>query len=352
MQEIVERKCNALLQKAAECNTTDIHVQPAPSCYKVSFRSFDGLRQVSQIPFDLGDRMIAYFKYLSLLDMSEKRKPQTGSFHLPIENKSFYFRISTLPSVLTRESIVIRIMPDEVAKPIDELAAFRDSAKLLEKLSESRQGLILLTGPTGCGKSTTLYSLLKHCADKLNRNIITLEDPVERKNPAILQIQVNEKAGLSYAAGLRAILRHDPDIIMIGEIRDAETAHIAVRAALTGHLVFSTIHARHSVGCIHRLKDLGISHEDMSQTLLAISAQRIMPVYAKSDEEKSSYRALFEILHGTRLEEALFAAKQNREYTLPDRLSFVGQIREGVAIGAFEKPEIPEDPPDGPRAIS
>lgn len=352
MQEIIERKCNDLLQKAAECDTTDIHIQPAPSCYKVSFRSFDGLRQVSQIPFDLGDRMIAYFKYLSLLDMSEKRKPQTGSFHLPIENKSFYFRISTLPSVLTKESIVIRIMPDEAAKPIDELAAFRDSARLLEKLSESRQGLILLTGPTGCGKSTTLYSLLKYCADKLNRNIITLEDPVERKNQAILQIQVNEKAGLTYAAGLKAILRHDPDIIMIGEIRDAETAHIAVRAALTGHLVFSTIHARHSVGCIHRLKDLGISHEDMSQTLLAISAQRIMPVYAELSDEKSSYRALFEILHGNRLEEALSAAKQNREYRLPDRLSFVGQIREGVTIGAFEKPETPEDPPAGPRAIS
>lgn len=345
MQEIIERKCTELLQKAADCDTTDIHIQPAPSCYNVSFRSFEGLRQVTQIPFDFGDRMIAYFKYLSLLDMSEKRKPQTGSFHLPIENKSFYFRISTLPSVLTKESIVIRIMPDEAAKPIRELAAFRDSARLLEKLSESGQGLILLTGPTGCGKSTTLYSLLKHCADKLNRNIITLEDPVERKNQAILQIQVNEKAGLDYAAGLRAILRHDPDIIMIGEIRDAETAHIAVRAALTGHLVFSTIHARHSVGCLHRLRDLGISYEDMSQTLIAVSAQRIMPVFAEMGDDRPSYRALYEILHGNRLEEALEAAKDNKTYLLPERLSFVGQIREGVAIGAFERQErIPEDP--------
>ncbi|WP_422123160.1 competence type IV pilus ATPase ComGA [Planococcus sp. X10-3] len=343
MQEIIERKCVDLLQTAAECDTTDIHIQPAPSCYNVSFRSFEGLRQISQIPFDFGDRMIAYFKYLSLLDMSEKRKPQTGSFQLPIDNKSFYFRISTLPSVLTKESIVIRIMPDEAAKPIQELAAFRDSARLLEKISESAQGLILLTGPTGCGKSTTLYSLLKHCADTLNRNIITLEDPVERKNQAILQIQVNEKAGLSYATGLKAILRHDPDIIMIGEIRDAETAHIAVRAALTGHLVFSTIHARHSVGCIHRLKDLGISHEDMSQTLLAISAQRILPVFAELGDEKQCYRALFEILHGSRLAEALLAAKENKVYTLPDRLSFIGQIREGVTIGAFDKQKNAED---------
>lgn len=345
MQEIIERKCADLLQKAADCNTTDIHIQPAPSCYNVSFRSFEGLRQVSQLPFDLGDRMIAYFKYLSLLDMSEKRKPQTGSFHLPIKNKSFYFRISTLPSVLTKESIVIRIMPDEAAKPIQELAAFRDSASLLEKLSEAGQGLILLTGPTGCGKSTTLYSLLKHCSDKLNRNIITLEDPVERKNQAILQIQVNEKAGLDYAAGLKAILRHDPDIIMIGEIRDAETAHIAVRAALTGHLVFSTIHARHSVGCLHRLKDLGISYEDMSQTLIAVSAQRILPVSAELGDEKPSYRALYEILHGSRLADAISAAKDNMAYSLPERLSFTGQIREGVTIGAFVKQkEDAEDP--------
>lgn len=346
MQEIIERKCTELLQKAAACDTTDIHIQPAPSCYNVSFRSFEGLRHVTQIPFDFGNRMIAYFKYLSLLDMSEKRKPQTGSFHLPIENKSFYFRISTLPSVLTKESVVIRIMPDDAAKPIHELAAFRDSARLLEKLSETVQGLILLTGPTGCGKSTTLYSLLKHCSDKLNRNIITLEDPVERKNQAILQIQVNEKAGLDYAAGLRAILRHDPDIIMIGEIRDSETARIAVRAALTGHLVFSTIHARHSVGCIHRLKDLGISHEEMDQTLVAVSAQRILPIFAELGDDAPTHRALYEILHGSRLAEALQAAKENRDYALPERLSFAGQIREGVAIGALHRPA--KDTEDSP----
>jgi competence protein ComGA len=336
MQEIIERRCASLLHDAVETGTTDIHIKPEPSCYTVSYRSFQSLRQVTKIPLDLGDRMIAYFKYLSLLDMSEKRKPQTGSFHLPIQDHPYYFRISTLPSVLTKESIVIRVMADGMAESIDQLAAFRDSARLLEKLAEAPQGLILLTGPTGCGKSTTLYSLLKHCSEKLNRNIITLEDPVERKNGSILQIQVNEKAGLSYAAGLKAILRHDPDIIMIGEIRDADTAQIAVRAALTGHLVFSTIHARHSVGCLHRLRDLGISFEDMSQTLIAISAQRIIPVYPDMEQPKPSYRALYEILHAGRLEEALKSAKEQKSYSLPEHLSFGGQIREGVKIGAIE----------------
>ncbi|MDN7240479.1 competence type IV pilus ATPase ComGA [Planococcus sp. N028] len=336
MQAIIEKRCADLLQKAVENSTTDIHIKPDSSCYSVAFRSFQHLRQVTTIPFDLGDRMIAYFKYLSLLDMSEKRKPQTGSFHLPINQTSYYFRISTLPSVLTRESIVIRIIPDEAAQSIHHLAAFRDSARLLEKLAEAPQGLILLTGPTGCGKSTTLYSLLKHCAETLNRNIITLEDPVERKNHAMLQIQVNEKAGLSYAAGLKAILRHDPDIIMIGEIRDADTALIAIRAALTGHLVFSTIHARHSVGCLHRLFDLGISYEDMAQTLIAISAQRIIPVFPEIGHEKTAYRALYEILHGERLDDALQSAKDRKAYALPEFLTFGGQIREGVKIGAIE----------------
>lgn len=336
MQSIIERRCVDLLHDAAKNDTTDIHIKPEPSCYTVSYRSFQNLRQVTQLPFDLGDRMIAYFKYLSLLDMSERRKPQTGSFQLSINEQSHYFRISTLPSVLTKESIVIRIMADDNAQSIHHLAAFRDSARLLEKLSEASQGLILLTGPTGCGKSTTLYALLKHCAEKLNRNIITLEDPVERKNQAILQIQVNEKAGLSYAAGLKAILRHDPDIIMIGEIRDAETAQIAVRAALTGHLVFSTIHARHSVGCLHRLRDLGVSFEDMSQTLVAVSAQKIIPTFSDIKQSEPCHRALYEILEGERLEEALLSASLKKPYALPDSLSFGGQIREGVKIGAIQ----------------
>lgn len=336
MQAIIERRSSDLLLQAVESNATDIHIKPETSCYTVSFRSFQSLRQVTQIPHDLGDRIIAYFKYLSLLDISEKRKPQSGSFQLPLKNKAYFFRISTLPSVLTKESIVIRVMLEEETRSVSELAAFRDSARLLEKLSEERQGLILLTGPTGCGKSTTLYSLLQYCSSNLNRNIITLEDPVERKNQSMLQIQVNERTGLSFAAGLKAILRHDPDIIMIGEIRDAATAEIAIRAALTGHLVFSTIHARHSVGCLHRLHDLGISYEEMAQTLVAISAQRLIPMFPVHGNPELSYRALFEILHADQLFKAVQSAKDRQFYAVPDFLSFGGQIREGVKIGAID----------------
>lgn len=335
MQEIIERRCLDLLQSAVEAKTTDIHIRPEPRHYSITYRNYQHFEPVSNIPFDLGDRMIAYFKYLSLLDMSEKRKPQTGSFHIHMNEHSQHFRISTLPSVLTRESIVIRVIPDSTALFLDELAAFRDSARLLEKLAGERQGMILLTGPTGCGKSTTLYSLLRHCSERLKRNVITLEDPVERQNAAFLQIQVNEKSGMTYAAGLKAILRHDPDIIMIGEIRDADTAAIAVRAALTGHLVLSTIHARHSVGCLHRLHDLGIPYEDMLQTLIGIAAQQIVPMYEDLEQQETKHKALYEILSGDSLSNAIESAKKQQDYQLPEHLSFGGQIREGVRIGAL-----------------
>ncbi|AQQ53005.1 competence type IV pilus ATPase ComGA [Planococcus lenghuensis] len=346
MQAIIERRCLRLLQSAIDAETTDIHIKPEFDSYSVSFRSFQAMQTVSVIPFDLGDRMIAYFKYLSLLDMSERRKPQTGSFQQTIDEVSCFFRISTLPSVLTRESIVIRIVSDKTALPLEELALFRDSARLLKKLAASRQGLFLLTGPTGCGKSTTLYSLLNHCNSQLNRNIITLEDPVERKNQTMLQIQVNEKAGLSYAAGLKAILRHDPDIIMIGEIRDADTAKIAVRAALTGHLVFSTIHARNAAGCLHRLHDLEVSYEDLSHTLVAISAQQLVPAYQSEEPEQIRHAALFEVLYGAYLEEATEAARNRRLYRLPEELSLTGQVMEGVKIGAIPPHFRPETVPD------
>ncbi|MFC4711994.1 competence type IV pilus ATPase ComGA [Planococcus dechangensis] len=335
MQEIIERRCFDLLQSAVKAKTTDIHIRPEPQHYSITYRNYQHFEPVCKIPFDLGDRMIAYFKYLSLLDMSEKRKPQTGSFHIHMNEHPQHFRISTLPSVLTRESIVIRVIPDSTALFLDELAAFRDSARLLEKLAGERQGLILLTGPTGCGKSTTLYSLLRHCSERLNRNVITLEDPVERQNAAFLQIQVNEKSGMTYAAGLKAILRHDPDIIMIGEIRDADTAAIAIRAALTGHLVLSTIHARHSVGCLHRLHDLGIPYEDMLQTVIGIAAQQIVPMYEDLEQQETKHKALYEILSGDSLSNAIESAKKQQDYQLPEHLSFGGQIREGVRIGAL-----------------
>ncbi|WP_088006354.1 competence type IV pilus ATPase ComGA [Indiicoccus explosivorum] len=334
MQAIIEKRCAGLLKMAVDREATDIHMKPEIGQYTVQFRLLHEMQTVLSLPLDLGDRMIAYFKYLSLLDMSEKRKPQTGSFQETVGGLSCFFRISTLPSILSREAIVIRIVSDRTALPIEELAVFRDSARRLKKLAAARQGLFLLTGPTGCGKSTTLYSLLNYCNSQLNRNIITLEDPVERKNETMLQIQVNEKAGLSYATGLKAILRHDPDIIMIGEIRDAEAAEIAVRAALTGHLVFSTIHAKNAAGSLHRLHDLGIPFEDMAQTLVAVSAQELVPAFFGGGSAVR-HAALFELLTDGMLETAIETVRKGGSYRLPENETLEGQKREGVIIGAI-----------------
>ena len=164
-------------------------------------------------------------------------------------------------------------------------------------------------------------------------NVLTVEDPVEYVIEGARQLKIGYK--MNFEQAIRSILRHDPDIIMIGEIRDAETAEIAVRAALTGHLVFSTIHARHSVGCLHRLHDLGIPYEDMLQTLIGIAAQKIVPMYEDLDQLETKHRALYEILCDESLADAIRSAKQQQEYELPEHLSFGGQIREGVRIGAL-----------------
>ena len=174
-----------------------------------------------------------------------------------------------------------------------------------------RQGLVLLTGPTGCGKTTTMYSLTAHCVNHLERHVITLEDPVENNHSHLLQIQVNEQAGMTYSTGLKAILRHSPDVIMIGEIRDSETAKIAVQAALTGHLVFSTVHSKDPVGCIYRMMDFGISAEELRQTIVCISAQRLIRTAS------GKLGAVFEIMQGDKLDHMMDAIIQGERVEIP-----------------------------------
>lgn len=236
-ETIIEQKSIQLLKRAIEFGASDLHLMPTTDLYGIYFRKYGQLISVGQLPQDIGDRMISYLKFLSSLDISEKRKPQSGSFEQTINEQLFSFRVSTLPSVYSKESLVIRLMLQNRTLPISELSLFIDSANQLVNLVERPQGILLMTGPTGCGKSTTLYSLIHHLASNHQKHIISLEDPVENNQSDLLQIQVNERAGVTYAVGLKAILRHSPDVIMIGEIRDRETAQIAIEAVLTGHLV-------------------------------------------------------------------------------------------------------------------
>ncbi|KGR78461.1 competence type IV pilus ATPase ComGA [Ureibacillus manganicus] len=317
---VVENRSEQLLLKAIMFGASDIHIVPTSNNYSIHFRKYGKLFNAGEISLDLGTRMISYFKFLSLLDISEKRKPQSGSFQKEMQQKQYAFRVSTLPSVFQRESLVIRLMLQNATHPISSLCYHQKSAEKLISLISNRQGLLLFCGATGSGKTTSMYSLINYSSQVLSRHVISLEDPVENSQENLLQIQVNERAGVTYAAGLRAILRHSPDVIMIGEIRDHETAKIAIEASLTGHLVLSTIHAKDSVNCIYRLMDLGITIEEIRQALVGIVAQCLVEV------EQDKRKAVYEILSDSFLYEAILATMRGQPYNLPNFDTLIYQM--------------------------
>lgn len=294
----IETTCLNLLEKAINSEATDIHFVPTIGGYDVTIRKHSHFSKVGEYPHTLGGRLISFFKFLSSLDISEQRRPQSGSFHKSFSDCNFSFRVSTIPSIQLRESVAIRIQKHDKIVPLEQLCLDPEWTQQLAYAAACRQGLFLVTGPTGSGKTTTLYSLTSHCVNELQRHVISLEDPVENNHSHLLQIQVNERSGITYSAGLKAILRHSPDVIMIGEIRDSETAKIAVEAALTGHLVLSTIHAKDPVGCLYRLLDLGVHKEELRQTIIAISAQRLVT------RPTGETAAVFEILQEADLQQA------------------------------------------------
>ncbi|WP_339194939.1 competence type IV pilus ATPase ComGA [Solibacillus sp. FSL R5-0449] len=317
---IIEQKCLELLSKAAQLHVTDIHLLPRERCYDLLMRKYGRFEKEDELPTELATRMISYFKFLSSLDISEKRKPQSGSFQKFIDQSMYAFRISTLPSSFFKESLAVRILRQNYTVPLQTLCHFRESVEQLYRLARLESGLILLSGATGTGKTTTLYSLLHYCSQHLSRHVISLEDPVESRQEQLLQIQVNERAGMTYSAGLKAILRHSPEVIMLGEIRDRETAKVAIEAAFSGHLVISTIHAKDTVNCIYRLHDLSVSFEEMRQMLRAVVSQRLIQT------EENGYKAIFEFLTDEQLELAFESIIQEKYFTLPYEQTLAGQI--------------------------
>ncbi|MFJ7697617.1 competence type IV pilus ATPase ComGA [Lysinibacillus fusiformis] len=318
---VVEQKCEQLLLKAYHFGATDLLLVPSNINYRIYFRKYDKLLHAGELPNDLAERMISYYKFLAQLDISERRKPQSGSFQKAMEQQPYAFRVSTLPSVFLKESLIIRLLLQNHSFPLTSLCFFKSSAHKLMELVENRQGLLFFTGATGSGKSTSLYSLIHYCSTELNRHVISLEDPVENNQANLLQIQVNERAGVTYATGLKAILRHSPDVIMIGEIRDKETAKIAIEASLTGHLVVSTIHAKDSLSCLYRLMDLGVSIDELRQTVIGIVAQ----VLFQSSALQDGRLALYEILSDVHLNQAITAILNKGNFQLPYELTLKGQ---------------------------
>ncbi len=285
----VAKLVNVIIDHAIDGNASDIHIEPHGKEYRVRFR-VDGVLHASlTFPVDVGRAVVSHIKILSNLKIDEKRKPQDGRFkvHRAGDKEEVDFRVSTLP-VVDGEKVVIRVLrkDNKVFDPKELGLVGRNYDILMERIREP-YGMILITGPTGSGKSTTLYGFLRILNEE-QRNIITLEDPVEYHIDGVNQSQVRPEIGYTFANGLRSILRQDPNVLMVGEIRDGETAELAIHAALTGHLVFSTLHTNSAIGAIPRLIDMGIEPFLLAAALREVVAQRLVRRICESCKERVS----------------------------------------------------------------
>ncbi|MGI6040513.1 MAG: GspE/PulE family protein [Eubacteriales bacterium] len=268
---------NQILGTAMRMNTSDIHIESQERSMRVRYRIDGVLHEMMTQPMRMHSAIVSRIKVMGGMDISEKRIPQDGRATVRIENRNVDIRIATLPTAYG-ESVTIRLLPaDNRILNIRELGLPVESYKTYEELLKRPYGFILVTGPTGSGKSTTLYAMLMEL-NTPEKNIITLEDPMERRIGGINQIQMNIRAGMTFASGLRSILRNDPDVIMVGEIRDSETAKIAVESALTGHLVLSTLHTNDAASSVVRLVEMGVEPYLISSSLAGVLAQRLIRV--------------------------------------------------------------------------
>ncbi|MBN2327531.1 MAG: type II secretion system ATPase GspE [Candidatus Omnitrophica bacterium] len=268
---------NLIIFQAVQENASDIHIEPFEKELKVRYRIDGMLQEIPPPPKHLQPAVISRIKIMSEMDIAERYTPQDGHIRLRMADRELDFRVSTIPTV-HGESVVMRILDKtNVLMEISDLGFYPDTLRTFKQALHRTYGIILVTGPTGSGKTTTLYAAL-NVIKKPSVKIVTIEDPVEYNIEGINQMQVNPKRGLTFANGLRAIVRQDPDIIMVGEIRDFETAEIAIRSALTGHLVFSTLHTNNASGAITRLMDMGVDPYLISSSITCVLAQRLVRV--------------------------------------------------------------------------
>ncbi len=271
----VVRLVNSIIQHAIKTNASDIHIEPQEDDLRIRIRIDGELQELMRTNKGAHSAIVTRIKIMGQMDIAEKRLPQDGRIETLIDNANVDLRLSILPTVFG-EKIVIRVLGIRGSTyNKSDLGFTAENLVLFEKIIKSSNGIILVSGPTGSGKTTTLYAVLQEL-NKIDVNIITVEDPVEYRMPGVNQVQVNTKAGLTFASGLRSILRQDPDIIMIGEIRDSETAEIAIRSAITGHLVLSTIHTNDAASSVIRLVDMGIEPYLVSSSVVGLIAQRLV----------------------------------------------------------------------------
>lgn len=269
------RLVDLIINEAIKMKASDIHIEPFSNEIRIRFRIDGDLMDIEKLPIECLSAITTRIKIIGKMDIAEKRVPQDGSMEFYFEDKQIDLRISSLPTV-HGEKIVIRILDrNSFILSKEELGLYSKNLESFEKILKQPYGIVLVTGPAGSGKTTTLYSILKEL-NSIEKNIITIEDPVEYKLEGINQVQVNTKSGLTFANGLRSILRQDPNIIMVGEIRDSETAKIAIRSAITGHLVLSTLHTNDTVSSIVRLIDMGVKPYLVSCATIGIISQRLV----------------------------------------------------------------------------
>jgi type IV pilus assembly protein PilB len=271
----IAQTVNLIIEYAIRSGASDIHIEPREQYVSVRYRVDGILKEVNRLPKKIMAALISRIKILSNLKIDERRVPQDGRLRIVVGDKAWSLRISTLP-IMEGEKVVMRILNDAAkAQTLEQLGYWGQSLEIIKDAMSQPHGMILVTGPTGSGKSTSLFSVLS-ILNSPSVNISTVEDPVEYHVPGVNQTQVNPKAGMTFASGLRALLRQDPNIIMVGEIRDGETAGLAVQAALTGHLVLSTLHTNNAATCLPRLLDMGIEPFLIASTVRAVIGQRLV----------------------------------------------------------------------------
>jgi type IV pilus assembly protein PilB len=272
---VAERLMELLISSAIEFDATDVHINPTELATLVSFR-LDGVMQLCySLPASAHGRLVSVFKVAAGMDIAESNRPHDGHMPFSYLQERYDLRIATIPSV-TGENMVIRILSgSHEFLSLKDLGLVPDQIERIQEMANSPYGMVLVSGPTGSGKTTTLYAVMR-TINAMKKNILTIEDPVEYTMPLVQQVEVNEKAGINFANTIRSFLRQDPDVMLIGEVRDEETAGLAMRASLTGHLVFSTVHTNDAVGAVVRLRDLGVEDYIIASTIRGVVSQRLL----------------------------------------------------------------------------
>jgi len=357
----VARQLEQLLEQAVKARSSDIHIEPDETRVRIRYRIDGILHEVASLPLALHTGLISRIKILSDMNIADHRRPQDGQFSFDIGKKRIDVRVATVNTV-NGEMGVLRLLDKSMAAmSLPQIGFLQDSQELFEKMLMMPYGMVLVSGPTGAGKTTTLYAAL-NSLDSVGKNIITVEDPVEYRFANINQMQVNVKAGLTFASGLRAIVRLDPDVILVGEIRDGETALIAVQSALTGHLVLSTVHANDTTGSLFRLIDLGVEPFLLSSALIGIIAQRMVrrvcphcarkvtaPLVEQMAYEKEMGEARAEFMYGEGCAECVYTGYLGRTaifeiLTITDNLRRMivgGSSNTDIRAAAFSEGLVP-----------